>query len=136
MSRRVPLASAGLRLVSDQPAPRTGQMSHANGFAPGGGRGRGRVSARRVSGRVSGVGRVALPVADAGTKAAFCAAWSGLMADRFGATGREACAAVFGVTFQTACNWYDALSCPTGDKVALASIWWPEAYDRFIGRVA
>lgn len=34
----------------------------------------------------------------------------------------EAVALVFGVTFQTACNWLGGISRPTGDKVALAML--------------
>ncbi|WDA11426.1 hypothetical protein [Paracoccus marcusii] len=32
-------------------------------------------------------------------------------------SSREACAVHFGVTFQTACNWFDALNAPYGHHV-------------------
>jgi hypothetical protein len=41
---------------------------------------------------------------------------------------REVAATVFGVTFQTACNWFDRDRCPMGDKVMLAVRMWPEAF--------
>lgn len=52
--------------------------------------------------------------------------WADLVARRCGT--RETCAAVFGVTFQTACNWFDGFSCPTGDKVMDAMDLWPEEF--------
>lgn len=54
------------------------------------------------------------------------AAWADLVARRCGT--REECAVIFGVTFQTACNWFDAFSCPTGDKVMQAQAMWPEEF--------
>jgi hypothetical protein len=73
-------------------------------------------------------------VIDAGAvRGAVTVAWAGLMKACCGS--REACADQFGVTFQTACNWFDGLSCPTGDKVVMAQRWWPEAYARFMGGV-
>jgi hypothetical protein len=52
--------------------------------------------------------------------------WAGLVARRCGT--RERCAVMFDVTFQTACNWFDGFSCPTGDKVMQAQLWWPEDF--------
>lgn len=102
-------------VICDGPrsAPARGQMSHPNPFE---GRGRSVAARRRVAGRLG-------PLAD---KGAFVAWWAALVARRCGS--REACAAVLGVTFQTACNWFDGMSCPTGDKVALAVALWPEEF--------
>ena len=52
--------------------------------------------------------------------------WSRLLARRCG--NRERAAVMFGVTFQTACNWWDGFSIPTGDKVMQAMRWWPEDF--------
>ena len=41
---------------------------------------------------------------------------------------------LFGVTFQTACNWHDGFSTPTGDKVLTAMRLWPEEF--FTGEAA
>jgi hypothetical protein len=52
--------------------------------------------------------------------------WADLMARRCGS--RERAAVMFDVTFQTACNWFDGFSCPTGDKVLMAVSAWPEEF--------
>jgi hypothetical protein len=52
--------------------------------------------------------------------------WAGLVARR--CRSREEAAVVFGVTFQTACNWFDGFSTPTGDKVLMAVRLWPEDF--------
>ncbi|MDS9468192.1 hypothetical protein RGQ15_11505 [Paracoccus sp. MBLB3053] len=44
--------------------------------------------------------------------------WSHLMIASFGS--REECAVHFGVTFQTACNWFDGMCRPYGDIVDYA----------------
>ena len=49
---------------------------------------------------------------------AFMRRWSLLMIACFGS--REECAVHFGVAFQTACNWFDAINRPYGDAVAHA----------------
>ena len=95
-------------------------MSHTNAFAPAGGRGRGRAAVRRVSGAV----------VDAHSARA---AWAAFVASV--TASREDCAVVFGVTFQTACNWFDGFSTPTGDKVMQASRDYPEAYAALLARV-
>lgn len=88
-----------LRLISaDHPAPRAGQMSHRNGFD------RGAVITRHEA----------------------TVFWADLVARRCGS--REVCAVQFGVTFQTACNWFDGFACPTGDKVLLAVRLWPDEF--------
>lgn len=113
-----------LRLVSsrhpDDAAPR-GQMSHANrlNLPPLGGRGRDARSARRIS---------CPPVITRHEATAF---WADLVARRCGT--REACAVMFSVTFQTACNWFDGFSCPTGDKVMMAQRAWPEEFSSDTG---
>jgi hypothetical protein len=54
---------------------------------------------------------------------AFKVWWGDLVEARCGT--REVAATVFGVTFQTACNWFDRDRCPMGDKVMLAVRMWP-----------
>jgi hypothetical protein len=98
------------RIVSPHPAPRFGQTSHPNPFA---GRGRSAAAHRRVS---------VAPI----TKVGAVVFWADLVDRR--CNSREHCAVVFGVTFQTACNWYDGFSCPTGDKVLLAIDLWPDEF--------
>ena len=99
-----------------QSAPARGQMSHANAFDRAG-RGRTAGARRRAA--------VTLPVIGITPHRAMVI-WSDLMTRRCGS--REVCAARFGVTFQTACNWFDGFSCPTGDKVLQAVAWWPEEF--------
>ena len=40
----------------------------------------------------------------------------------------EMVSVAFGVTFQTACNWWNATHRPSGDKVALAALRDPEGF--------
>ncbi len=82
--------------------PPRAQMSRANAF---GGRGRSVAAARRA--------HACRPEA-----AVFQRRWSLLMIASF--PSREACAVHFGVTFQTACNWFDGVCRPYGDAVAWA----------------
>lgn len=76
------------------------QMSHASTFD---GRGRGRAAARRAH------------VQPATDREAFLRRWSLLMIASF--SSREICAVHFGVTFQTACNWFDGTNAPYGHHV-------------------
>ena len=46
---------------------------------------------------------------------------------------RDRCATEMGVTLQTACNWFDGLSRPTGDKVAMLAFMHPDAFGRIMG---
>lgn len=85
-----------------QAALSRGQMSHANALN---GRGRSVVAQRRA--------HVCRPDARD-----FARRWSLLMIASFGS--REECAVHFGVTFQTACNWFDGACRPYGDCVAWA----------------
>ena len=78
---------------------------------------------RRVHGAVGQVDRDAVR-----------GAWARFLARVTGS--REDCAAIFGVTFQTACNWYDGFSTPTGDKVLQAARDWPEAFAQLLDEVA
>ena len=87
-------------------APRRGQMSHTN----------------RVDPVRHGRGRVA-PLVTAFEAKVF---WADLVRRRCGS--REACAVMFGVTFQTACNWFDGFTVPTGDKMLTAQRRWPEDF--------
>lgn len=75
-------------------------MSHASAFD---GRGRSRDAARRAHRHYS-------PDRDQFTRR-----WSLLMIASF--PSREECAVHFGVTFQTACNWFDGSCRPYGDAV-------------------
>lgn len=45
---------------------------------------------------------------------------------------RETVAAVYGVTFQTACNWWDDAVVPMGDKVVIAQTGWPDDFARIV----
>lgn len=96
-----------------QTAAQAGQKSHANRFDLG--RGRSVRAARRAQ---------ILPLTV--TRHGAIVMWADLVARRCGT--REACAAMFSVTFQTACNWFDGFSIPTGDKVLQAIDWWPEEF--------
>ena len=107
--RRLPESSSESSLA--HPALPRGQMSHANGFDR-----RGRAGSRR--------GHAAAMV-DRNEATLF---WSALVRRR--CPSREACAVQFGVTFQTACNWWDGFSCPGGDKVLTAQRLWPEDFER------
>jgi len=98
--------------ISPQSAPRRGQMSQTKGFD----RRRSASAMRRVS------------VAPVITRHERIVWWADLVARRCGT--REACAVMFGVTFQTACNWFDGFSCPTGDKVLDAIDMWPEEFGK------
>lgn len=95
------------------PAPSRGQMSQPRAVD----RGRSAQAMRRIS---------VAPVITRHERIVF---WADLVARRCGS--REACAVMFQVTFQTACNWFDGFSCPTGDKVMDAIEMWPE---EFLGR--
>lgn len=118
MSRQAPV------LIASTPSARpSGQMSHGNRFQPSGGRGRGLRAVRRVQGACGPVDVSAARVA-----------WSRFVARICGS--REECAVVFGVTFQTACNWFDAFSTPTGDKVMQAARDWPDQFAAMLGEVA
>lgn len=79
------------------------QMSRPNAFV---GRGRGASAARRAH------------VHHRPDRDQFLSRWSLLMIASF--PSREACAVHFGVTFQTACNWFDALNAPYGHHVDFA----------------
>ena len=104
-----------------------GQMSHASAVDR-------RRRGQRVARAVTVVRSDAVPVAEV-SGAEFRAWWSALVARR--CVTREACADMFGVTFQTACNWFDGFSTPTGDKVFLAVVVWPEDFAVVeLGRVA
>ena len=80
------------------------QMSHANPFE---GRGRCRDAARRAH------------AGHSTDRDAFLRRWSLLMIASF--ASREVCAVHFGVTFQTACNWFDGLNAPYGHHVDYAT---------------
>ncbi|RNF35065.1 hypothetical protein A7A09_008875 [Paracoccus methylarcula] len=79
-------------------------MSHANAFD---GRGRSAASARRAHVHAHHPDR-----------RDFLRRWSLLMIASFRC--REACAVHFGVTFQTACNWFDGFNAPYGQHVDYA----------------
>jgi hypothetical protein len=79
-------------------------------------RGRGRSLRARRRAHVS-------PVITPGQARCF---FADLLARRSGS--RENTADLFAVTFQTACNWHDGFSTPTGDKVLTAMRLWPEEF--------
>lgn len=108
------------RLVSDRtdPATLSGQKYCSNVLE---GRGRSRAVARRCFHRPD-------PVA---YRSEFVPRWSRLVALVFGS--RDICATAMGVTLQTACNWFDGISRPTGDKVAMLAFMHPEEFGRIMG---
>ena len=83
------------------------------GFAPGGGRGRGRHTARAA-------GPLPDPIAWRG---GFARVWQAFLLARWG-TDPHAIAEAFGVRVQTARNWLDGLHVPTGDVAARAMLAW------------
>lgn len=87
-------------------APLSGQKSFANPFdlPPAGGRGRAR-DPRDVGFYL---------------RRNMAVLWGAYVRARF--SDREACAAHFGVTFQTACNWWDGANAPASAVYARASI--------------
>jgi hypothetical protein len=89
-------------------------MSHTKGFDRRAGRGRDLAARRRVS----------VPVL-----VSACEARSFLadLLDRRSCS-RENTAMLFEVTFQTACNWHDGFTVPTGDKVLTMMRLWPEEF--------
>lgn len=52
--------------------------------------------------------------------------WSGYLRASF--RNPEAVSVAFDVTFQTACNWWNATHRPSGDKVALAAMADPDGF--------
>lgn len=48
----------------------------------------------------------------------------------------EEVAFVYGVTFQTACNWWHGTNRPSGDKVALAAMAYPDSFADIFGQAA
>lgn len=102
---------------SPHPAPPARQN---RGFAPDGGRARGRYAARRahVVGDCAGV----LPDPRA-WRAQFPAIWQCFLLDQFG-RDPHAVAEALGVRLQTARNWLDGLHRPTGDVVAVVMLHW------------
>jgi hypothetical protein len=93
-----------------------------------------RRSSRRQADRLRPVSRpVCLPVADV-TRDAAIDRWIALITRHCGT--REACAAMFGVTFQTACNWFDGVSAPSAAAVFQAVDWWGDDLRRDGGRRA
>jgi hypothetical protein len=60
--------------------------------------------------------------------------WADMVLRRCGSA--ERIAVVFGVTFQTGCNWLNRISCPTGDKVLMAVAMWPEEFGLDAGETA
>lgn len=108
----------------DRPIAGRGQMSHANGFPPLGGRGRSRSAARRAH----------VWACDPGARRdEFLRRWSRLMLASFASP--EACALWADATTQTARNWMDGTHRPCGDVVALAALTLP-AFGAIMGEAA
>ncbi len=107
-------------LICSQPdaASDSGQKSWSNVFE---GRGRSRDAYRRTYHRPD----------PAAYRSTFLPRWSRLVECVFGT--RDRCATEMGVTLQTACNWFDGLSRPTGDKVAMLAFMHPDAFGRIMG---
>ena len=102
--------------IRTQPDRRARQMSHGNMFE-----GRGRSPAARRRAHVHHPDRTD-----------FLRRWSLLMIASF--PSREACAVHFGVTFQTACNWFDAFNVPYGQHVDYANETLPRYAEIMRGR--
>lgn len=114
MSPRIlPFGPANLASPGDQ-------KSRPNGF----GAGRNRVTPLR---RAQALRPVDISAGDARDF------WAALVRQRCGSP--EVCAVMFGVTVQTARNWFDAFSRPQLDAVLKALIWWPDEFaaDRLPG---
>jgi hypothetical protein len=99
---------SAVRPISGLPV---GRMSHAKAFAPLGGRGR--AEPHRPA-------RLAPIEAD---RAGLLVWWSGLLMRRCGSV--RGVVRVFECTEQTARNWFDGFSCPTGVALDLALRLWP-----------
>lgn len=98
----------------DRLAPARAQMSRANAFAPQGGRGRSRSSAR---------GAHVWAADPARRRDEFLRRWSRLMLASFASP--EGCALWADATAQSARNWMDGSHRPCGDVVALAALTLP-----------
>jgi hypothetical protein len=111
------LSAVPLRLVASAARPvrrltATPQMSLANGFE---GRGRCASAARHRVGRLSAR---TVTFARPTDRDAFMEAWAKFV--KLSCVTRTECVRVYDVTFQTACNWFNAERVPTGDKVSHA----------------
>lgn len=113
--------SASPKLVSSQPAPVRVKKSLPNVLPPVGGRGRGARAMRRAHGWV---------IDPTPYRTAFADHWGKFLREVFAT--REDVAAAFGVTFNTASNWWDGLNRPYGDHVALAALTFPEEFARLM----
>lgn len=98
-------------LVSSQPSAIPSQKSPPKGFAPLGGRGRGRPLR----------GRIVLP--EPPERDAMLVWWSALLMRHCGSA--HEISRLFDVTEQTGRNWLDGVSCPTGLAVLHAMLLWP-----------
>lgn len=67
-------------------------------------------------------------------RARFPDQWSGFLRSNF--RNAEEVAVVFGVTFQTALNWWHGTHRLSGDKVALAAVSMPERFRAAMGAAA
>lgn len=114
-----------LSAVPREGAARAGQMSPSNRMVCADQRRRGRAVIR-----VCQPGAVRPDV----SRAAARAGWARFVARTCGS--RDACAVVFGVTFQCACNWFDGFSAPQGDKMLLGAACFPAAFADLVAEVA
>jgi len=108
-----------LSIASTSPAlPAPARQNRA--FAPEGGRGRGRETARQAH----VVGDKAFQLPDARLwQAQFPAIWQRFLIDLFG-DDPHAVKDALGVNLQTARNWLEGLHCPRGDAVARLMLHW------------
>lgn len=108
-----------LSIASASPAA-TAPARQKRGFAPSGGRGRGRAAARQA--HVISDCEFQLPDPRL-WKAQFPAIWRQFLIDRFG-DDPHAVKDGIGCNLQTARNWLDGLHVPTGDAVARQMLHW------------
>lgn len=111
---RIHLASCG------EPAPAAGQAASANPLVPGRPSPRGPV-ARRPDPR-----RCFHRMDPDFYRSDFPDRWARLVRRVF--RSRDRCSRHMGVTFQTSCNWFDGMTRPTGDKVALMALAYPDDF--------
>lgn len=67
-------------------------------------------------------------------KAMFPDHWAGFLRGHF--RNPEHVAYAFGVTYQTARNWWDGINRPSGDKVALVAVSMPRQFQRAFKDIA
>lgn len=118
--------AGGLIEASPGPAQKRSPRAQPNAFAPEGGRGRGRLQARRAH-DFGGMADLPDPFA---LRAAMAVRWGAWVRRHF--RRPEDVAVAFGVTFQAARNWFDGLHRPSGETVLLAQMVWGGEFTAFM----